>query len=412
MSIPRRLVPLAAIGILLFVVFIFTGLFDGVYDRPASPSATSMTEPNTTHMEISRSIRSSWMTKTPLGDTRQERHSSRSAFKAGTVKPTGSNYTRVLVLASTKDEDTSWVAKELPELDKAIYVVNDPKASLRPPLNKGHELMVYLTFIIDNYDQLPELVLFMHAHRWAYHNNEVLGADAVKMIKALSSERVIREGYMNLRCVWDPGCPAHLRPLAKELDFHHMQPVMADQWPHLFPHRDIPETLAQPCCSQFAVSRERLRSISLREFISYRDWLLRTPVTDYYSGRLWEYLWQYVFTGQGVHCPEAHVCYCDGFGYCFGGHDQYEEVDRLFIKRGNIQHQIEEWEKLAFAALDGGLASKAKAPEPGKNIYLQGQRDALNREIDARVATAKGRGKHPKNRAMEAGRKWKDGDGF
>ena len=46
-----------------------------------------------------------------------------------------------------KHEDTSWVHEYLPDWPSSIYVVDDPKAPLTVPKNKGHEAMVYLTYV-------------------------------------------------------------------------------------------------------------------------------------------------------------------------------------------------------------------------------------------------------------------------
>ena len=58
-----------------------------------------------------------------------------------------------------------WLQKEIPDQPTAIYVVDDPSAPLHPPKNKGHEVMVYLTYIIDHYDELADVTMFMHAHQ-------------------------------------------------------------------------------------------------------------------------------------------------------------------------------------------------------------------------------------------------------
>ena len=58
-----------------------------------------------------------------------------------------------------------WLEKEIPDQPTAIYVVDDPYAPLHPPKNKGHEVMVYLTYIIDHYDELADVTMFMHAHQ-------------------------------------------------------------------------------------------------------------------------------------------------------------------------------------------------------------------------------------------------------
>lgn len=50
-----------------------------------------------------------------------------------------------LVVASTKNDDTSWLFKYFPDWQKSIYVVDDKNADLTVELNKGRESMVYLT---------------------------------------------------------------------------------------------------------------------------------------------------------------------------------------------------------------------------------------------------------------------------
>ncbi|KAG0646772.1 hypothetical protein D0Z07_6408 [Hyphodiscus hymeniophilus] len=82
--------------------------------------------------------------------------------------------------------------------------------------NKGHEVMVYLSHIIHNYDDLADVNIFMHSHRHSWHNVELLDHDAVQIIWRLSAERVQREGYMNMRCT-----PSLLIPfLRKSMEIH------------------------------------------------------------------------------------------------------------------------------------------------------------------------------------------------
>lgn len=200
------------------------------------------------------------------------------------------NYTKVLVMPKLKEEQTDWTPEETLGFRTAIYHVDDPSAALRPPINKGNEVMVYLTYIIDHYEDLPDIIMFMHSHRFAWHNNNILNHDAYEIITRLSSERVIREGYMNLRCHWNPGCPDWIHPGGFEDEGKPEQTVLANVWSELFPLAPVPPTLAQPCCGQFAVSRERVHSNPKAKYVFYRDWLLETSLGDYLSGRVWEYL--------------------------------------------------------------------------------------------------------------------------
>ncbi|KAI9779028.1 MAG: hypothetical protein M1816_003776 [Peltula sp. TS41687] len=464
MSSPRRLFPLICIATLLVAVFIITGLDDHrtsalwkdynnhvkhAQSAAAAATAASGSRPPTTTPSFT-SIR---LNAAPSGHPDPQAASpqpGRSPF------PASKTHTLAMVVPCTKNENTSWIGEELPGLETVIYTADDPDAPLHPPRNKGHEAMIYLTYMIDFYDALPDIVLFMHAHRWTYHNNDLQGSDAVQLIKTLSGARVMREGYMNLRCHWEPGCPGHLHPAATATsaaqsnpDLSRLRGIVADQWPKLFPADPIPETLSQPCCAQFAVTRAAIRANPRRRYVAFRDWLLHTPLTDYYSGRIWEYLWHFVFTGKTVLCPEEHVCYCDGFGICFGGREEYGEFRALMKRREEGERELRVWEDRAKEVLerqgqreqqqqqqqqhderggegegegdgDGDEEGKdekkmdvdVEMPEMGKDVFLRDQIDALNRELDDRREQAVQRGRDPKNRAVEAGRDWNEGDGF
>jgi hypothetical protein len=176
---------------------------------------------------------------------------------------------------------------------------------------------VYLTYIIDFYDALPEITMFMHAHRYSHHNNAILDHDAAAMIRNLSNERIMREGYVNMRCDLDPGCPT-------VLDYHGTfgedeiwKSAIVDFLQELNPGQPVPKQMSQPCCAQFAVSRERIKETSLEQYVFYRDWLMGLPGSDHDTGRTWEYLWHYVFTGKHVSCPNEYTCYCEAYGICF-----------------------------------------------------------------------------------------------
>lgn len=339
-------------------------------------------------------------------------------FRTGAPKKPGSVYTRVLVIPRMKDDDTSWIAEELPDTNVAIYVANDPMVPLHPPKNKGHEVMIYFTYIIDHYDRLPDVVIFMHAHRFTHHNNELLGYDAPQMIRRLRDDHVIREGYVNLRCNWSPGCPEWLHPdSTEEFLGKQEEAVLSESWSELFPLDPLPKSLAQACCAQFALSKERIHSIPLRSFIFYRDWILRTPLSDYISGRIWEYSWQFLFTSKSVSCPAEHICYCDGFGVCFGGEAKYKEFEDLQRTKQDYETEMNGLQRQLSTARDAdGVGrvnmSNAEAPVAGLSSHLNDQIKALDKELSVRMQDAIERGNDPRKRAEECGRQWFEGDLF
>lgn len=340
----------------------------------------------------------------------------RPDFVPGVPKPFGSKYTKTLVVPRTKEEDVGWIERELPDWDTAIYVADDPRAPLHPPRNKGHEVMIYLTYIIDFYYNLTDVAVFIHSHQTAWHNEDIFGTDTAVMLRRLSLDRVIREGYVNTRCNHGPGCPDWMHPGAVEEDETKQEEVMlARAWSELFPDEPVPPVLAQPCCAQFAVSRERIQAIPRPRFIFYRDWLLQTDLSDYIAGRIWEYLWQYVFTGKPVVCVEENVCLCDGYGFCFGGSSEYQQYLQLVAEKKELQDELEQW---MILDMDPDFVQSTEDPDEVMEIALarkkklQEETMEKDKEVAGIVGAAMERGQNPRYRAQEAGRPWKEGDGF
>lgn len=327
-------------------------------------------------------------------------------YATGKTKAASEPYTRMLVMGRLKDDDISWVDKELPGLNTSIYVVDDddPNAQLRIPKNKGHEAMVYLTYIIDHFDQLPDTVLFMHPHKGTWHNNILLDLDNAVTIRNMNDAHIARRGYFNTRCHHDPGCPdwLHLDRPEAEWDLLHKNEeryFTSSVWRQLHPFGPLPSAISQPCCAQFAVSRDRIRAQPRSEYVRYRDWLLWTTLADDISGRIMEYTWQYIFTGESEVCPPQHECYCDGYGICYGGEAQLQNWLDILRRRELLDEDVK-------LLADSYRGESVEAREKKKLA------NDLNSELNRLTAEAKTRGQDPRSRALECGRPWREGDGF
>ena len=345
-----------------------------------------------------------------------------SLHQEGGVPKSDQNYTRLLVIPKLKDEDISWMDEEVPFLEKVVYVANDRAAKYHPPKNKGNEVMIYLTYIIDHYDVLPDITIFLHAHRHTWHNNDLLDNDAAQMLRRLNSARVVREGYMNLRCQWDPGCPHWLHPKSDE---YHMkkqeQLLIAKAWGELFPFDPMPDVLSGACCAQFAVSKAAIQSLPIARYVWFRDWIMRTELSNYIAGRVFEYLWQYIFTGKHEVCPSQHACYCDGYGVCFAGPEAFQRWFEVRWRMNEKKKELDRWKEMSAdyegAKANGTLESmpehnRPQEPEAGKDEILQKEIDSMGREMADMKEVALRRGLEPKIRAQESGREWQEGDGF
>lgn len=177
----------------------------------------------------------------------------------------------------------------------------DPR--LRFPASKGHEAMIYLSFIINNYERLPWASVFIHGHPEAWHQEDT----ADRLIKNLNRVELARQGYISLRCDWYPSCPAEMRPVhhdaivwGPEYQSKGTEAAIAGNWKLLFPHEKLPETIASPCCAQFAVTRQAIVKRPKEDYERMRRWILNSLLEDELSGRVMEKLWAYIFTGEAV----------------------------------------------------------------------------------------------------------------
>ncbi|KAF2877356.1 hypothetical protein BDV95DRAFT_481388, partial [Massariosphaeria phaeospora] len=217
---------------------------------------------------------------------------------------------KILVIAKTSAEDTNWVHDHFPDWQSAIYTVDDPAASLHTTTNKGREANAYLTYLIHHYSNLPSTMLFLHSHRNHDHGSRDaepdlnLDFDNVATIRAFKTGFVQRAGYANLRCISGPGCPAEIQPFRPVEQSDPLRPqerAMASVWPKLFGNATaVPRVIATPCCAQFAVSRAQVEKRPKGDYERFLGWLEETPLDDYTSGRVFEYLWHVIFGREPV----------------------------------------------------------------------------------------------------------------
>ncbi|CAK7219506.1 hypothetical protein SEUCBS140593_003911 [Sporothrix eucalyptigena] len=208
--------------------------------------------------------------------------------------------TTALVVASTSKSveagETDWLADvPAPWKNNVFHYVTDAPLSpdLAVPVNKGNEAMVYLTYIIDHYDTLADVVLFHHGHRRGWHQ----AMDSIDEVRQLRPQYVARRGYASLRCL--PGCENIIVLADYAVERSQFQRYGRDV--HLttllddFLDKDagerVPVKLASPCCAQFAASRKAIQRRSRAWWTSLRQWVVDTPLSNMESGRLMEHTW-------------------------------------------------------------------------------------------------------------------------
>lgn len=207
--------------------------------------------------------------------------------------------TTALVVASSRrmveNGDTAWLADVPAAWQPVFHYVTDAPISpeLSVPVHKGREAMAYLTYIVDQYDDLADVVVFHHGHRRGWHQE----MDSVDEVKRLRPEYVAKRGYASLRCL--PGCEnvIVLANYAVDQSEMHRHPrdvqltTLLDDFLDKDAGERVPVRLASPCCAQFAASRQAIQRRSRAWWRSLRQWVIDTPVVDQESGRLLEHTW-------------------------------------------------------------------------------------------------------------------------
>jgi hypothetical protein len=287
-------------------------------------------------------------------------------------------------LGKLAEENATWTEafQDDPLTTIAIYHVDEPEEPYEIPENKGHEVMVYLSYIIDFYDDLDDITIFLHAHKTAWHNNDILEQNAIEHIKYLKGSTVTKRGYVNLRCEWEPGCPPTIHPATGEDELAEFPEAhtFTHTFKQLFPNHPLPKDIGATCCAQFAASRERIQAIPKAQYEYFRMWLIRTRYRK--TGRLWEYIWHYVFTGEEVICPTEVDCYCDLYGICTESKQELTALREAYWQFVKTKEDIEKLE-------DGTELS----PDPEREAkYLKSILPDLEQDYVSRKDAALARG--------------------
>lgn len=227
--------------------------------------------------------------------------------------PLFSRYTpsaeRMVVVVGRTDDDTEWLNQL--QVPYTLYVADAPFHQNSPHVPRGNEAASYLSYIVDNYDTLPEVIAFVHWHQNAWHHDQFDG-DLLQMLNNVQWDRVRdRFGYHSLRCEWVPGCIV-------EIDTSHIntgrQPEEAypGAWRNHFAKwlGPMPDVVGAPCCAQFVVSAKVLRQRPRAFYTDTLKWLAESELSSEVSGRVMEYTWHIIAGMPHVYCPTVEECRC------------------------------------------------------------------------------------------------------
>ncbi|KAM3066640.1 hypothetical protein ACMFMG_002352 [Clarireedia jacksonii] len=263
----------------------------------------------------------------------------------------------LIVSHVSADGSLAWLDSLKDKYHICVYEVDSSPGSgkshdnvLRVPMNKGHEAMTYLTFLIDNYENIPQQgAVFVHGSRYAWHNDHPK-YDNLALLRDLDVPGALQygHGYANLRCDWSVStCPAttpaqgswetQIQSFLQPWDRRAKSDVLVAKILKSSFGVELGrgEVLRSQCCAQFVVARENVWAWEKGDYMRLRTWVLETGEADQVSGRVVSYLWGVLFLGKGVDgsvggkgkglslgelnsraCPTAEECYCRVYGRC------------------------------------------------------------------------------------------------
>jgi hypothetical protein len=169
--------------------------------------------------------------------------------------------------------------------------------------NIAHEATTYLHYIIENYNDLPENVIFIHDENESWHHEGKLTDNLQKWIESYETETNQTYYEFNHTCISRDGTNM-------DADMYEKNAAFRDFWDTCLLdtvgdyHQASP--VAGKCCAQFIVSRDRIRQKPREFYQRLYQWLMENTqgegngdTENRYSGwwtsRYMEWTWRFMF---------------------------------------------------------------------------------------------------------------------
>lgn len=206
--------------------------------------------------------------------------------------------------------------------------------------NRAVESLAYVAAILDldwsDTDTMPDLLVFIHAHRTAWHT--ILSQELfLKRLAAFPpSPTVINDiynGYVPFNCLEKELSPqsfvntrnydANADTLTAERWRENLVGTVRQAWREVFQKHlgDIPDLIELPCCASFITTKEAIQSRSRQFYVDLRDWMLNgvgngPTMNDKQQGLSVEMTWGLIFAGKAIIDVDQEQCLCGAYSVC------------------------------------------------------------------------------------------------
>jgi hypothetical protein len=202
------------------------------------------------------------------------------------------------VIVSRYKDNINWVNK----LTHPYTIIDKENTA-----NVGNEAWSYIRFLIDNYYNLPDRMLFVHGHENSYHQDYPTWYIANNLNWNLEfmniNSRRFEEQYISLINDFEDN----------EYNYRKSyESWIKTPWKHIFGQFPIQHTLTFLGHAQFLVSKNYVLRHPIHFYKHILNWLETTNIdrdlytgkiehfnknNAYVSARILEYTWHYIFTG-------------------------------------------------------------------------------------------------------------------
>lgn len=202
------------------------------------------------------------------------------------------------VIISKYNDDVKWVNKLI-----VPYTIIDKSKTL----NLGNEAWSYLRYIINNYNNLPDRMLFVHGHETSTHQDCPTWYIANNLNWNLQymnvNSRKLEEQFISIFGDFEDSEKKYRKSY---------QLWIEKPWKDIFGDFPIPHTLTFLGHAQFVVSKNYVLRHPVSFYQQILNWLENTTLDEdvytgdlfnfnrnesYVSARVLEYTWHYIFTG-------------------------------------------------------------------------------------------------------------------
>jgi hypothetical protein len=181
------------------------------------------------------------------------------------------------------NEDVSWV-NQLDSEKYNVLLYNKGEDDINyPHINRpniGREAETMVSYIIENYDNLPEFVVFLQGNPFEHCKNVIeiindhIGDLAVALSKDVIWENIA--GWYELYSVKD-------MPFSEITRLRDIANILLE---------DVPEEICFVTSAQFILSRDIIYNRSKEYYKMLLDMLMKDRLMPWHLERLWLYIWQ------------------------------------------------------------------------------------------------------------------------